>query len=342
MHEGRQLVHTILPINVDNLFNLLFSKSKFFTEFHNSRRTTDLELGDWIINDETNGLKKRRVTLTVAINQAIGPKCSHVTETQNMRQCSREGSLYSIDIESVNAGIPYADSFSVFLHYCLSRTMDDHTVLSVHAQIKYKKSVWGVVKGFIEKNTWVGLEDFFNGLLKALQSEYCIPPAKTKARRSRRTLSSQQLGKQSSGDTVTPLLKKDCAPVFVQPRSIMSDKQNLSNERCLSWIVILLLVALIIVNVFLYFKLRSLENIAAETEAYLPPDYLARIIGLKEGTIPESHVEWLNILQQQEIFHAKEMQKWQSLLTASIQMLHKIETTLNELQKLIMQTKDRT
>lgn len=43
------------------------------------------------------------------------------------------------------------------------RTVDDHTMFSVHAQVKYKKSVWGVVKGFIEKNTWAGLEDFYTG-----------------------------------------------------------------------------------------------------------------------------------------------------------------------------------
>lgn len=68
----------------------------------------------------------------------------------------------------------------------MCRTVDDHTMFSVHAQVKYKKSVWGVVKGFIEKNTWAGLEDFYTALLRALQSEYCIPPAKAKGRRPRR------------------------------------------------------------------------------------------------------------------------------------------------------------
>lgn len=42
-------------------------------------------------------------------------------------------------------------------------------MFSVYAQIKYKKSVWGVVKSFIEKNTWAGLEDFFSALVRALQ-----------------------------------------------------------------------------------------------------------------------------------------------------------------------------
>lgn len=109
-----------------------------------------------------------------------------MTEVQEMRDCSVENELYSIDINSSNAGIPYADSFYIVMHYCLVRTVDDHTMLSVHAQIKYKKSVWGVVKGFIEKNTWNGLEDFYGALLKAIQNEYCIPPAKSKSRRLKR------------------------------------------------------------------------------------------------------------------------------------------------------------
>ncbi|EDW63954.2 uncharacterized protein Dvir_GJ10381, isoform F [Drosophila virilis] len=188
-HEGRQIVHTILPIRVDTLFNFLFSKSKFLTDFHELRKSTDLSMGEWHKNDE--GQNVRLVNVTVQLAASVGPKTSKVTEYQTMRECSKPGELYSIDVNSVNAGIPYADSFSVLIHFCLARTVDDHTMLSVHAQIKYKKSIWGVVKGFIEKNTWAGLEDFFGAQLHALQSETCIPPAKGKGRRPRRGTSTQ-------------------------------------------------------------------------------------------------------------------------------------------------------
>jgi hypothetical protein len=66
-----------------------------------------------------------------------------------------------------------------------SRTTENNSLFSVHAQIKYKKSVWGVVKGFIEKNTWAGLEEYFLALLRALQSEYCVAPTKVKRRKGR-------------------------------------------------------------------------------------------------------------------------------------------------------------
>lgn len=76
MHEGRQVVHTILPINVDNLMNLLFSKSKFFAEFHKMRKTTNMVYRDWVTED---GLKTRTMNFTVAVTQAVGPKTSNVS-----------------------------------------------------------------------------------------------------------------------------------------------------------------------------------------------------------------------------------------------------------------------
>lgn len=65
---------------------------------------------------------------------------------QVMLPCSKPGELYAIDTHSVNAGIPYADSFYVSTHHCLSRTSDTETCFSIYAQIKYKKYVLGLVK----------------------------------------------------------------------------------------------------------------------------------------------------------------------------------------------------
>lgn len=65
---------------------------------------------------------------------------------QVMLPCSRPGHLYCIDVECVNAGIPYADSFSVSTHYCMNNISENETSLMIYSQIKYKKSVWGFVK----------------------------------------------------------------------------------------------------------------------------------------------------------------------------------------------------
>ena len=71
--------------------------------------------------------------------------------------------MYFIDVDTVNAGIPYADSFYVDLSYCISKYIGeeinphcsigplkqknkDGARLTVFAAIKYKKTVWGLVK----------------------------------------------------------------------------------------------------------------------------------------------------------------------------------------------------
>lgn len=38
-----------------------------------------------------------------------------------MDTVSKPGLFYGIDCESVNAGVPYADTFYVTVHFCLSR-----------------------------------------------------------------------------------------------------------------------------------------------------------------------------------------------------------------------------
>ncbi|XP_055610538.1 protein Aster-B-like [Uranotaenia lowii] len=325
LHSGRQLVHTILPINVDILFELLFSKSKFLTEFHNTRKTTDMIHGEWKLNKD--GLKERVVSLTIAITQTIGPRSAQVTETQLMRDCSKPGQLYSIDVNAVQGGIPYADSFYVTQHYCMSRTKDDHTVLSVHAQIHYKKNIFGFVRGFIEKNTWVGLEDFYNALLRNLQSEYCIPPAKAKSRRSRKSNASQhaKVLEEPIPRSSIPYIHPTVAPVN-------SPKPNTYSHTFFSWFVVILLIILLSINVALYLKLHTLEG---ENEN-LFRDSAAAKAAFNQKILqnpPQTHADWLALLHQQETKHAQEMIKWQQILGTVTDLLRKVSSICENIPK---------
>ena len=80
-----------------------------------------------------------------------------------MRCDSQAGQMYFIDVDTVNAGIPYADSFYIELSYCISKCVGeegnphcnnsrlkqnnkDGARLTVFAAIKYRKTVWGLVK----------------------------------------------------------------------------------------------------------------------------------------------------------------------------------------------------
>ncbi|XP_017078642.1 protein Aster-A isoform X3 [Drosophila eugracilis] len=150
-HEGRKLLQERLM------------------SFHDRRKSTDLKMGGWKKNAE--GRNERIVTVTVALQANLGPKTAKVTETQVMRECSQPGQLYSIDVQTVNAEIPYADAFVVLMHFCLKATVEEYTDVLVYAQIKFLKSVWAVVKAFIEKNAYAGLEEFCHSLYSALLVE---------------------------------------------------------------------------------------------------------------------------------------------------------------------------
>jgi len=88
-----------------------------------------------------------------------------------MLNISSPGRLYVIDVEANQAGIPYADSFYIINHFCLVKMSDTESRLTIYSQLKYRKSVWGLVKTFIEKNTWSGMDDFYQALSKALTVE---------------------------------------------------------------------------------------------------------------------------------------------------------------------------
>ena len=89
-------------------------------------------------------------------------------------------SLISHTLEQTNADIPYADYFYVSTHYCIVKVCDftcsqraipyfkvgeGESLLTVLCDIKYKKTPWGLVKSFIEKNCWAGIEVLCDGLL---------------------------------------------------------------------------------------------------------------------------------------------------------------------------------
>ena len=51
-----------------------------------------------------------------------------------------------LDTEVNNAGIPYADSFYVANRYCITKVSSKKCRLKITNEIRYKKTVWGLVK----------------------------------------------------------------------------------------------------------------------------------------------------------------------------------------------------
>ncbi|XP_034936499.1 protein Aster-B-like [Chelonus insularis] len=319
-HEGRRLVNVILPIHVDQLFTLLFTNSKFFLDFHTARKTTNLIQPAWAQDPQTNQ-KMRTVSLTISLTQAVGPRTSQVTEHQTMLPCSRPGHRYSIDVESINSGIPYADSFNVLSHFCIAAISENETSLAIFSQIHYKKHVWSVMKSIIEKNCWAGLDEYFSSLTKALSVE-CEETAvgdgiKRKVRRRRRVACPQTLPTPDIPSTLS-------ASVVEQPHTIKNIPQIREDPPTLmNWVLLIAVLCLVVINGLLYYKLWGLEEAAA---------YTVMDLHVLRNT-PKSEEDWVNLIQQQESLHNVEMRKWQRVLHTAAQLLKQTEDSLIELQR---------
>lgn len=77
VHEGRQLISTILPVNIDTLFQSLYGHSKFLDEFHASRKLTDIKHTEWTLDEENR--RRRTFKFVMPIKSSFGPKTSSVS-----------------------------------------------------------------------------------------------------------------------------------------------------------------------------------------------------------------------------------------------------------------------
>ncbi|KAJ2950868.1 hypothetical protein O0L34_g5227 [Tuta absoluta] len=243
-HSGKLIMRGQFQFNIDQLFTMIFTNSKFNLELLAARRTTDYVQAPWQV---AGGQKCRQVSYVLGLTSGpIGPKEVHVTETQVMNKCSKPGHLYSINASSENSGIPYADYFTVECHYCLSRISEHMTDFSLIGYVKYKKSMWPMVKAFLEKNTISGLEEYGRMLESRLIAEaQGQVPAARKSRRQRRS--------NVSSSEVPPITAK------VPPAAILAPRASLPRARPAetstnSWLAGSLVI-LLALNALLYWRL---------------------------------------------------------------------------------------
>lgn len=93
MHEGTQAFNVILPVNIDTLFQTLYSSSKFLEDFHESRKIFDIVHTEWKDVDSEAGtvpsnngtLRTRTFDCKMPLKQNIGPKFSIVSIIQSNR-----------------------------------------------------------------------------------------------------------------------------------------------------------------------------------------------------------------------------------------------------------------
>ncbi|KAJ8723557.1 hypothetical protein PYW08_003469 [Mythimna loreyi] len=324
LHGGKLLLRQQFPFNIDQMFTMIFTNSKFNLELLAARSTTDYVQSPW---QAQGGLKCRQISYTLGLTSGpIGPKEVQVTETQVMNKCSKPGVLYSIDSTSENAGIPYADYFSVQVHYCLQRVTESVTDLSLYGHVHYKKSMWPMIKAFLEKNTISGLEEFSRLLEARLTGEAeCAVPAARKARRHRRvTTSSQEPG--------IPTAVKLPTASLVAPRASVS-RVHRPPGRSGTWLAILLAV-LLFINAALYYKLYYTDR-----SGYgLDLDDLQNRMSSVSGS---QMADWSALLEQHTHRQRGQLLAWRDALDRTVAHLAQTEQALTKLLETIKPSLER-
>ncbi|XP_045449686.1 protein Aster-B-like [Melitaea cinxia] len=317
-HEGKLLLQEEFPFNIDQLFTMIFTNSKFNLELLAARGTTDYVQAPW---QPQNGLKCRQVNYTLSLTSGpMGPKEVHVTETQVMNKCSRPGAVYSINCTSENAGIPYADYFSVQAHYCLERR-GDGTALALYGHVHYKKSMWPLVKAFLEKNAINGLEEFGRLLaarLRAAARPAPAPTARVRPRRRRRDAAGEV------GGAVAPAVGGARAG---------------GSGGVARWLL-LALGALLLLNALLYWRLDradralDLDHLHSSIEMWSPA---RRMSSLSEAQA----AQWARALERHSRRQRGQLLAWRAALERAVRLLAQTEQALAKLLETIKPVLER-
>ncbi|CAD6186190.1 unnamed protein product [Caenorhabditis auriculariae] len=166
-HEGRLVLDSVFPMNIKRLRDLIFTNSDFFAKFNEEAKTTGYASSEWTFDKD--GVQSRSVTYTVAINQPMAKQVL-ANERQIINYLPKPLDGFIVTKECQNSGVPYAENFVVNCTYCITRVGRNQCRLKVHGGVVFKKHTFFVMRGFIEKSTYQGLEEHYH-LLETMLRE---------------------------------------------------------------------------------------------------------------------------------------------------------------------------
>ncbi|XP_029429846.1 protein Aster-B isoform X4 [Rhinatrema bivittatum] len=343
--NGRQYMNEVFNFNVDKLFDLLFTDSQFQRNFMDQRRFSEVIFHPW--TKEDNGNQTRVILYTITLTNPLAPKTATVTETQTLYKASQESECYVIDAEVLTHDVPYHDYFYTVNRYTLTRVARNKSRLRVSTELRYRKQPWGLVKTFIEKNFWSGLDDYFHHLeneLAKTESAYLAElhrqSSKEKVLKApavrRRKRPHTHLRVPHLEDTLSPVTTPTDEEVIhrikhvagsTQTRHVPEERQSglhLQSVSKLLLIISCVLVLLVILNMMLFYKLWMLEYTTQTLTAWQ---------GLRlQERVPQSQAEWTQLLESQQKYHDSELQKWREIIKSSVMLLDQMKDSLINLQ----------
>uniref|UniRef100_A0A452J3J5 VASt domain-containing protein n=1 Tax=Gopherus agassizii TaxID=38772 RepID=A0A452J3J5_9SAUR len=343
--NGRQYMNEVFSFSVDKLYDLLFTDSQFQRDFMEQRRFSDIIFHPW--KKEENGNQSRAILYTITLTNPLAPKTATVTETQTMYKASQESECYVIDAEVLTHDVPYHDYFYTINRYTLTRVARNKSRLRVSTELRYRKQPWGLVKSFIEKNFWSGLEDYFRHLESELTKTESLYLAEIHRQSPKEKMSKQSTlrrRKRPHAHLRVPHLEEVLSPVTTptdeevvhrikhvagstQTRHVPEDSPSGFHLQSVSKLLVVIscvLVLLVILNMMLFYKLWMLEYTTQTLTAWQ---------GLRlPERLPQSQSEWAQLLESQQKYHDTELQKWREIIKSSVMLLDQMKDSLVNLQ----------
>ncbi|KAM9839329.1 protein Aster-C isoform 2-T2 [Aulostomus maculatus] len=262
--HGRLYLNKVFHISASKMFELLFTDSSFIRRFMDVRKITNASFTPWL--KDASGNMKRSLNYTITISNPLIGKFSTATENQTRYKESSEGQYYLVDSEVYTHDVPYHDYFYTQNRYYIIRSSKRKCRLRVYTDVKYKKQPWGLVKSFITKNSWSGIEDYFRQLEMELLEEEAemnqgggdsgkMGGLRRRRRTYSRTLSEHMKPNKQYGQDPDQHRDGTMGPTEVNGShrwSVFSIVAGIS----------LILGILAVINLVLFFKLWAMEDIA--------------------------------------------------------------------------------
>uniref|UniRef100_A0A8C2F9Y6 GRAM domain containing 1Ba n=1 Tax=Cyprinus carpio TaxID=7962 RepID=A0A8C2F9Y6_CYPCA len=343
--NGKLYINEVYKFSVDKLYDILFTESQFMREFLEQRRFSGVVYNPW--RKEDSGNQSREIMYTVSLSNPLAPKTATVTETQTLHKASQVSECYIIDAEVITHDVPYHDYFYTLNRYMLTRVAKNKCRLRVSAELRYRKQPWGLVKGFIERNFWSGLDEYFRylelELSKLVLSEPHKQSPKSKGLRTatvrRRKRQLMHMRQQHLDEALSPVTTpEDEKSVIHRIKHVAGSTQTrhipdhgseglaLYSISKLLLIISSVLVLLVFLNMMLFYKLWMLEYTAQSLTSWQ---------GLRshESKLPQTQIEWAQLLESQQRYHENELEKWREIIKSSVLLLDEMRESLMKLQK---------
>ncbi|CAJ1064473.1 protein Aster-B-like [Xyrichtys novacula] len=345
--NGRQYINRVYEFGVDQMYNLIFTESDFMRDFQEQRRFSDVVPQPW--RKEQDGNQTREIMYTITLNNPLAPKTATVTETQTLYKDSQEKKCYVIDAEVIAHDVPYHDYFYTLNRYMLTRVAKNRCRLRVSTELRYRKQPWGLVRSFIERNSWSGLDEYFRHLevelnkLDVVLVESCSHRIESQerggSRRKRRQLVVHHLRATGSLEQALSSISRPEDEEENNIKHVAGSTQTrhtgdapggfaLYNFSKLLVLVSLVLIMLVFLNIMLFYKLWMLE---------FTMQSLVTSQGLRpqDSRNPQTQLEWVQFLDSHQRYHDDDLQRWREMIQSSVLLLDKLRASLLHLHKSI-------